>query len=67
MQLQESPYTPSKSGNSSPLTEGRKEVLGTTTRTLKRVTYPVYPLPEEHCWGSSRKKIQNTNYRGTRD
>jgi hypothetical protein len=30
-------------GNSNPLIENRKEVIGTTTRTLKRATYPAYP------------------------
>jgi hypothetical protein len=34
---------PFKSGNTSPLTEGRKDVVGTTTRTLQRVTYSAYP------------------------
>jgi hypothetical protein len=42
MQLQESPYTPSKSGNSSPLIEGRKEAIGIIMRTLQGVTYPSY-------------------------
>jgi hypothetical protein len=31
---------PPKSGNSSPLAEGRKEEICTTTRTLKGVTFP---------------------------
>jgi hypothetical protein len=36
------PASPSKSWNSSPLTVGRKEAIGTKTRTLKGVTYPAY-------------------------
>jgi hypothetical protein len=35
--------SPLKSGNSSPLDEGRKEVIGTPTRILQGVTYPTYP------------------------
>jgi hypothetical protein len=37
------PVLPSKTGNSSPLTEERKKVISTTTRTLQGVTYPAYP------------------------
>jgi hypothetical protein len=33
---------PSKSRDSSPLTEGWKEVMGTTRRTLQMETYPAY-------------------------
>jgi hypothetical protein len=40
--MQESPVPPPKSGNSSPLTEGRKEVICNTTRSLQWVTYPAY-------------------------
>jgi hypothetical protein len=36
------PVPPSKSRDSSPLAEGRKEVIGTTTRPLQGVTYPAY-------------------------
>jgi hypothetical protein len=34
---------PSKSRNSSLLTEERKEVMSTTTRTMQGVTSPAYP------------------------
>jgi hypothetical protein len=42
--LQESPCTPSKSRNSSPLAEERKEVVCDTTRILQGATYPAYPF-----------------------
>jgi hypothetical protein len=65
------PCTPSKSGNSSPLIEGRKEGIGTTTRTLQGVTYPAYPSLRNTAGapGGRKKtpKLQNTNYRGRRD
>jgi hypothetical protein len=35
--------SPPKSGKSSPLSEGRKEVICTTKRTLQGVTLPSYP------------------------
>jgi hypothetical protein len=37
------PEPPSKSRNTSSLIKGRKEVIGTTARTLQKVTYPAYP------------------------
>jgi hypothetical protein len=37
------PASASKRGNSSPLTEGRKEVICTTARTLQGLTFPAYP------------------------
>jgi hypothetical protein len=34
---------PSKSRNSSPLAEGRKEIICTTMRTLQGKKFPAYP------------------------
>jgi hypothetical protein len=36
------PMPPSKTGNSSPFTEGKEEVICITTRTLQGVTFPAY-------------------------
>jgi hypothetical protein len=58
---------PSTTGTSSPLIEGRKEVIGTTTRTLQRITYPAYPSLRNTAGAPGEKKSQNPNYRGTRD
>jgi hypothetical protein len=55
---------PSKSRNSSPLTEGRKEVISTTTRALQVVTYPAHPFLRNAA-RESGEKTQNTNYSGT--
>jgi hypothetical protein len=44
---------PSKSRNSSPFTEERKEVIGTTIKTLQGSSIPLY---EEHCWSTRREK-----------
>jgi hypothetical protein len=60
------PASPSKSKNSSLLTEERKEATG-TTRTLQGVTYPAYPSLKDTIGAPGGKKPENTNYRGTRD
>jgi hypothetical protein len=59
------PALPSKSGNASPLIEGRKEIISTTTRTLQGVTSPANPSLRKTA-GAPREKIQNPNYRCTR-
>jgi hypothetical protein len=43
-------------GNSRSLTEGRNEVISTTTRMLHGVT----PLSEKHYWSSRRKRTLKT-------
>jgi hypothetical protein len=59
---------PLKNGNSSHLTEGRKEVINTTTRTQQEVTYPAYPSLRNTAGApGGKKKTQNTNYRGIRN
>jgi hypothetical protein len=45
---------PFKSRNSSPFADEKKEVMGSTTRTLQGVISSI-PLSEEHCWSSRRK------------
>jgi hypothetical protein len=54
------PCSLSKSRNSCPLTEGRKEAIGTTTRTLQRVTYPEYHSLRNTAGAPGGKKTQNT-------
>jgi hypothetical protein len=61
------PCAPSNSKNSSPLTEGRKQVISTTTRTLQGITYPTLPSLRNTARTPGEKKTQNTNYRGSRD
>jgi hypothetical protein len=58
---------PSKSRNSRSLTEGRKEVIGTTTRTLEGVIYPRYPSLRNTAGAQGEKKLKNPNYKGTRN
>jgi hypothetical protein len=55
-----------KSRKSSLLTEGRKEVIYTTTRILQEVTFPACPTLRTNA-GAPQEKTQNPNYRGTRD
>jgi hypothetical protein len=38
------------------ITEGRKEVIGTTTRTLQNVTYPEYPSLRKTVGALGQKK-----------
>jgi hypothetical protein len=52
---------PSKGRNSSHLTEGRKEIISTTTRTLHGVTYSLY-LSLRNIARVTGEKIQNLNY-----
>jgi hypothetical protein len=54
------PTPPSKSGNNNSLTEGRKEVICTTTRTLQGVTFPAYPFLRKTA-GALGEKTQNLN------
>jgi hypothetical protein len=61
--VQESPCIPSKSRNSSPLTEGRKEVICSATRALPGVTFPAYSSLRK----TAGEKTQNSNYKGTGD
>jgi hypothetical protein len=58
---------PSQSRNSNSLTEEKKEVTGTTTRTLQGVTYPSYPSLRNIAEAPGEKKPQNPNYRDTRN
>jgi hypothetical protein len=58
--------TPSRTGNSSLLTERRKEVIFNTTRTVQGATYPTYPSLRNTA-GAPGEKTQNVNYRSTRD
>jgi hypothetical protein len=60
------PEPTSKSGNFSPLTEGRKEVICNTTRTLQRETYTAYPSLRNTARDPG-EKTQNPKYRGKRD
>jgi hypothetical protein len=55
---------PSKRENSSPLTEGKKEVIGTTTRNLQEVTYQEYPSLRNVARAPGEKKTQ---LQGTRN
>jgi hypothetical protein len=48
---------PPKSGNSSPLAEGRKEEICTTTRTLKGVTFPADSSLRKTAGTPEKKKI----------
>jgi hypothetical protein len=57
---------PSKSRNSSPLTEGRKEVISITTRVLQGVKYPAYPSLRNIA-GAPGEKTQNPIHRGIKD
>jgi hypothetical protein len=57
---------PSESKNSSPLAEGRKEMICTITRTLQGVTIPAHPFLRKIA-GAPGEKNSNTNFRGTRD
>jgi hypothetical protein len=52
------PAPPSKSGNSSPLTEEKKEVINTTTRTLQGVTYPAYPSLRNTAEAQGEKNLK---------
>jgi hypothetical protein len=53
---------PSKSRNSSPFAEGRKEVICTTTRTPQGITFPAYPslrnIAESSGEKNSKHKLQ---------
>jgi hypothetical protein len=51
---------PSKSGNSRPLTEGRKEAIDTTTRTLSGATYPAYSSLRNTAGAPGGKKKNKT-------
>jgi hypothetical protein len=51
---------------SSPLTEGKKEEICNTTRSLQVAIYPAYPSFRNSA-GAPGEKIQNLNYRNTRD
>jgi hypothetical protein len=55
-------------GTPPPFAESRKEVVGTTTRTLQRATYPAYPSLRNTAGapGEGKKKPQNTKYRDTK-
>jgi hypothetical protein len=55
-----------KSRNFSSLTDRRKEVICTKTRTLQGVTFPAYPSLRKTA-GAPGERIQNPNYRNTRD
>jgi hypothetical protein len=61
------PVLPSKSGNSSSLTEGRKEAIGTTTRPLQGVTYLVHPSLRNIAGAPGRKRTKNHQLWGIRD
>jgi hypothetical protein len=50
--------SPSKSENSIPFTEGRKEVIYTTKKTLKEHNISRIPLSEENCWSSREKNLK---------
>jgi hypothetical protein len=49
-----------------PLSDRSKEVICTTTRTPKGVTFPAYPSLR-YTAGAPGEKTQNPKYRGTRD
>jgi hypothetical protein len=51
---EEAPIPSSKSSNSRPFAEGKKEVICTTTRTLQGEISSI-PLSEEYCWSSKRE------------
>jgi hypothetical protein len=52
------PAPSSKSGNSSLLTEGRKEVIHNITRILQGTTYPAYPSLRNTARAPGEKKIK---------
>jgi hypothetical protein len=49
---------PSKSRNSSPLAEGRKEVISNTTKTLQGVTFSAYPFLRKTAGALGEKKLK---------
>jgi hypothetical protein len=55
---------PSNSRNSNTLTEGRKEAIDTTARTLQWGNISSIPLSKQHYWSSrpKKKKTKNINY-----
>jgi hypothetical protein len=58
----------SKSRNPRPLTEGRKEAISPTAKTLQGVTYPAYPSLRNTAGDPRGKKNpQSTYYGSTRD
>jgi hypothetical protein len=58
------PAPPSKSGNLSLLTEGRKDLICTTTRTLEGATFPAYQSLRK-LLEFQEKKTQNPKHRDT--
>jgi hypothetical protein len=66
MIAEEPPGLPSKSRNSSSLTEGRKEVICNTTSIQQGAIYPAYPSLRSTA-GAPGEKNSNPKYRGTRD
>jgi hypothetical protein len=51
----------------SPLTERRKEAIGTTTITLQGVTYPAYPSLKNTVGSSGGKKKLKTPTTGAQE
>jgi hypothetical protein len=59
------PAPPSKSGNLSLLTEGRKDLICTTTRTLEGATFPAYQSLRKLLEFQEKKlKTPNTGTQG---
>jgi hypothetical protein len=61
------PLHPHQEQELQPLTEGRKEAMSTTTRSLQGVTYPAYPSLRNTAGAPGEKKTQNINYKDVRD
>jgi hypothetical protein len=60
------PYPHQRARNPALFSEGRKEVIYPTKRTLQGVTFPAYSSLRKTA-GPPQEKNQNPNYRGTSD
>jgi hypothetical protein len=58
---------PSKSRNSSPLAEERKEVISTTTRALQGVMYSAYPSLRNTAEEPGEKKPTKPQLQGHKE